>query len=353
MWRSKIYNMKPRIFSAKETAIIKALYQSGKGLRAIAEKVKAGFRSVRKRLVKSGITVRTPTHDGPRRPPVLTIKQGQRAAKTYVAGESLDAVGRDFGVGAEAVRCALRREGVAIRSCTEQLNLNSYSSLSTAHRRLALNDAVFDLPDENGKYWIGYLMADGNVRQHGNRSFVISLTSIDIEHIYKFKDFCGSGHHVYIRQPEAHWHRKFAVIRFASGRMGLALARFGVVPRKSHTAKAIGLENDRDFWRGAIDGDGGIRYTTGSKTHPHLIYPQIYLCGSGALINQFMTYVRRIIPTCRVSQRKQKPKSPVSIWECSFAGKGAVAIIKNLYENCETALDRKLATANEIISAAS
>ena len=44
-------------------------------------------------------------------------------------------------------------------------------------------------------------------------------------------------------------------IRFTSKRLAGKLIAFGVTHRKSLTAKVIGLEDDKHFWRGVLDGD--------------------------------------------------------------------------------------------------
>jgi hypothetical protein len=219
----------------------------------------------------------------------------------------------------------------------------------------ALNESIFDNPGPEARYWIGFLMADGNVSDKpkwGNRNITLGLSVRDLAHVEKFKEFVGSSNKIGIRPattsvvngravksgPSAHF-------RFSSKRIAEHLIAFGVVPRKSPIAKVIGLEFDRDFWRGVIDGDGCVTWQT-LRRHNYVM-PHITLCGSRALMDQFSTFIHSIIPDCKAVVRQAKKTGPVCF--CRTSGMPAALIIKHLYEDAVEALDRKAATAAKII----
>jgi hypothetical protein len=190
-------------------------------------------------------------------------------------------------------------------------------------------------------------MADGCIHQSGRKqSPVVSLilSAKDVAHVHAFALFAGSGHAVRSSTTVGRgcvYGR--ASLRFASSRIVTSLARFGVVPRKSLTAKVIGLEQDRHFWRGVVDGDGFVGFHTG---HGRL-YPRLALVGAEPLLLQFAAFVRSVSSGCRASVvRKGR------IWTIDLIGKHAAATVSDLYRECSVALPRKLGRAVQIMQGA-
>lgn len=65
-----------------------------------------------------------------------------------------------------------------------KLNIPNY------HNRLKFDNSVFDSIDSDEKsYWLGFLYADGFVNGKYNNSVELSLSSIDIGHLYKYNQF--------------------------------------------------------------------------------------------------------------------------------------------------------------------
>jgi NUMOD3 motif len=62
-------------------------------------------------------------------------------------------------------------------------------------RTYTLNESVFDNPNEEANYWIGFLMADGNVYiDNGLPNIRLALAEKDVEHLEKYRKFMGSSH---------------------------------------------------------------------------------------------------------------------------------------------------------------
>lgn len=128
-------------------------------------------------------------------------------------------------------------------------------------------------------------------------------------------------------------------LSIASRHLADRLATYGIVPRKSKTARVIGLENDRDFWRGAVDGDGWVKIDKGG-------YPKIGLVGSEAIVGQFRDFFKTVCPESKANI------NPVhSIFSLCVTHHQARKLVRTLYEGCTIALPRKWETARAILAA--
>jgi hypothetical protein len=120
-----------------------------------------------------------------------------------------------------------------------------------------------------------------------------------------------------------------------------AQSTYGIVPKKGLTSRMIGLENDRHCWRGVMDGDGCINVRNGKEGD------KIILTGGKPLLCQFKMFVVKYIPgaVIRISQEGK-------YWRLYVYSNTAKALAKLLYDNCQIALDRKLAKARQMFSGA-
>jgi hypothetical protein len=207
-------------------------------------------------------------------------------------------------------------------------------------------EGAFDVVTEESAYWVGFLMADGCIsRNHGRRALVIlNLAGIDIDHVARFRDFVGSSAPIHLsdRKPGSLNGRPItggttARVAVRSDRLAEALGRFGVVPAKTYTARIIGLEDDRHFWRGVVDGDG----TVGIDGH----WPRISLVGSASLVDQFEDFIRTNCPTSKATSHSRGKYHSIQLQ----AGP-AYEIIKNLYEHNSISLPRKQAVVDKILA---
>lgn len=98
----------------------------------------------------------------------------------------------------------------------------------------------------------------------------------------------------------------------------------------------------RDFWRGAIDGDG----TVSVKRQYGKPVPYLSLCGASLeLIEQFRRYVLTVIPDTKAKPYKSKLGLNVFMLGNSYA----VRMIDHLYGNAAVTLDRKAERAAAIV----
>ena len=252
----------------------------------------------------------------------LSDQQIDEIVSSYRKGESSLAIAARLGVKPQTVRYHLIQLDVERRS------------YSDARREHPLNENAFEYITEESAYWIGFLMADGNVHELKSRSTGISLeiSDIDEEHLYRFRSFLGSSHQVTRR-------RGMVAIAVYSNKIAADLARYGVVPRKSRSAQVIGLENDRHFWRGVVDGDGTLCASKGQI--------QIHLAGSQMLVQQFLDFAKTIVPTTWASTHPFG-----NIYRVGFGASVGAKILRVLYGECMIALERKHNLALQMIAQA-
>lgn len=195
-----------------------------------------------------------------------------------------------------------------------------------------INHDSFDVIDEEGAYWIGFLMTDGCIDDGSrNKRVSLKLANYDMHHIEKFKIFLNSEHKITVHKNE-----NSCSFRFTSEKICNRLSEFGIVPRKTFIAKAYQLESNRDFWRGAIDGDGCIGLING-KPHVTLV------SGSKVFLEQFRDFVKSVLHEYNGTVFKHGNNFGIRV-----NGNQAKYLINYLYSDCAIYLDRKMEKARFI-----
>lgn len=248
-------------------------------------------------------------------------------AQEYLNGQSGQNLARKYCVSDQTIYNILKKHKIKTRIPIQWL------------RTKLLNENAFDTIQESSAYWIGFLMADGNVSECDGRSPALQLgiQMVDIDHLKNFRKFLSSTHKIHVDN------KHICHLSIRSRRLVHTLQQYGIVPRKSLTAKVVGLESNRHFWRGVVDGDG----TMGSykvKSSPNSI-PTIALYGSENLLTQFVSFIKNIIPRYAGSARPLG-----NIFVVRTTGPIAVEIIHHLYRDCQTTLHRKMTVAKSIIN---
>lgn len=244
---------------------------------------------------------------------LLTDEQEEYVSQQYVIGRNMQSLATEFNTNKTTIRNILRRRGVSSRIG------KGYPTL---------NHNAFDLPSEERSYWIGFLLADGCIIEGKNRnpSVQLALGPKDIGHIIKLADFCN------LPLP-----KNPTKLAFTSVKIVRLLMSFGIVPRKSGK-ETIPNEffEDRNFWRGLIDGDGWI-----SKDREI-----IGICGSYDVCKSFCNYAD-IICNAKINPTKIKT---ANCWVTSVNGPKAIVLIRHLYENSSISLERKRNAALNLIN---
>lgn len=322
--RQEVVNVKRRKLTDKERIEICEQYKKGESSIDLGELYGVHNTTIIAIVTKAGITIRSRKENQPQK---LNKLQQEQICDIYRDGLDPRKIAKKFGVSDATIRNTLRRNKVKTRTLKEAKNEHT------------LDATVFDAINEKSSYWIGMLMADGYIvdRARMSKTVGLGLQLSDIGHIKKFKRFLKTDYEINIRSD-----KNFAEFIVVSDQLADALGKYGVVPRKCKITKAVPeLENNRHFWRGLVDGDGHIGTSWVRKTTE---MPEISLCGSMDLITQFHKYIKRLVPTYEGSVRSHHGSFTVMI-----NGQGSITVIRELYGDCETYLDRKYKTAQYII----
>lgn len=169
-----------------------------------------------------------------------------------ILNKGLAASGREFNIGAAAVKTILKDNGVSIRTQREA------AIVSNKNRTKSINHDYFKTQSHNMAYILGILASDGTVRKNINE-IKLTLNENDTELLEKIKNelqFEGN-----IRHYEDSKGFKNATIAFTSQTIKQDLAKYNIVPQKTFTFSfPTRLEQKYwiDFIRGYFDGDGSV-----------------------------------------------------------------------------------------------
>jgi hypothetical protein len=217
---------------------------------------------VQDQLKKAGVAARTSG---------LSAKESQAVIELYDAGDSSGAIGRAMGITDSTVSNHLRRHGLPVRQ------------RGWATRQYPLRDDAFEEMTDASAYWAGFLLADGCVSDA--KRITLALQASDVGHVQAWLKFLGTSERPYTLTSTK------VRAQVSSPRLAAALAKHGIVPRKSsldiHTSEA--LASHPAFWRGMVDGDGTITYAKGKHG------PVLVLVGTPAVMSQYADYLETTI----------------------------------------------------------
>jgi len=232
----------------------------------------------------------------------------------YEGGKSARQLGFKYNVADVTITSLLKRRGVFVRN------------RSNAKRTNQIRENIFDTITEESAYWVGFILADGNIYHPPRRSkqLNLGLAAKDWEHLEKFKKFVGSDKPLY-------YNKNGVFLSIYSNRIVEKLAEYGIVPRKSRIAKVPeALKSNRHFWRGMIDGDGWV-----SKKI-------LGICGTYDVVVNFHQFISHILGW---SPNVSPYKKTDCCWEIKYAGKYIARLLCALYDNTSISLTRKYLSA--------
>ncbi len=244
-----------------------------------------------------------------------------------------------YGVSRQFVEDTLDREGIDRREFHD-VDFHTYN---------CDEDVFRDISTEAQAYWLGFIAADGCIRERGkrgvNKSLVIQIHKKDVDHLNKFKDFLRSDHRItnYL---------DYVAINVNYTTICDDLAKYHIVPRKTHILKFpwhINPDLYRHFIRGFFDGDGSMHIASRDEA----IYASISTC-----VLEFLSDIKRILIDSKISIENRKLYKRVKInngvpqkscYELKMSHNSAKEFINFIYAGSTIYLNRKYEIAKEFL----
>jgi len=159
--------------------------------------------------------------------------------------------------------------------------LSKNNIILKSSKKYSYNDNIFENIDTEEKaYWLGFLYADGYVRERKNigSELRLKLSIIDKDHLLKFKKFISDDENIPIVYEESknkkkklndtdiqeyYNNSKTYKISINSKKIVSDLIKLGCVNKKSSIIEFPNINESfyKDFIRGYFDGDGSISYS--------------------------------------------------------------------------------------------
>lgn len=245
----------------------------------------------------------------------------KKVIELYREGKSQIYIEQTLNLTRKTIRELLKSVGVDYRDKSNQYHIRYQTEI---------NHEAFDLLTPEALYWIGMLYTDGHINQNREASVELNLHDNDESHLEKFKQFLGSNRKV----NNGHDCKR---LRINSKRIRNRLVELGFSANKSTTiAPHELLKNSRDFWRGCVDGDGGLYKHSYAGTTVHLT-----LCGTLETVFDFIIFCSKEAGVKEKYPTKSKGKN---LYQVSYYGQDARKIATLLYKDAPVYLDRKYQT---------
>ena len=318
-------------------------YRKGESSRKIARRLSVSKHAVLYWLERRGVPRR-----GKSEPWKLLKSEQREAVRRYLRGESCCEIASDFPVSWGAIRYLVNRKGVM-------------RTLSEAQRRYHVDHDFFaDIDAEPKAYWLGFLVADGNVRRNSVR---INLSAKDENHLLKFKESIQSEHPIFhfqnVRTEPSYGFpagvSEMVGIEVNSEKMVSDLAEYGVVPRKTYSITFPSIERTqvRHFVRGMFDGDGCI---TDSKVRYWCKERRKYRTNHNVSFSivgreQLLSGIERFLLKSASIRGRIRPSYVSDVTsELRVCGKGNIRkLYRLLYFGASAYLDRKKAKFERVV----
>jgi hypothetical protein len=216
------------------------------------------------------------------------------------------------------------------------------------------NEDFFSVIDTDEKaYWLGFIMADGNVSENkkGMNSVRIGLQISDENHLKKFCNAIGTDKPILTSVNNSG--REYASIEISSDVMFNDLKLYGCVPRKTWGNTWVDLNNPEmqaAFIRGYFDGDGSISNNFEMNS---LYRAMVSISGFKSNVEKFRIYLENIgiHASYRQDNSQSRYKSELPFGAIAFPNKlERYKFLKFIYPETATVyLERKYILAMKYI----
>ncbi len=309
--------------SSSRDALIEQLYGAGVPVACIADRTGVCTKTVRNVARRRGLP--------PRKPP--QPERDRAIVEAYARGERIHRIAAMHHISRSRVRVVAARAGLPPRSGWQ--------------RRYPLDEAAFDRPTSIGWWLIGLLAADGSINAREHRvSLCQSTRDEDVLRAFYRYVGCPDRPLTMLRLSEdarrRQWPRQPAAeARIFSKRIVAALARHGVVPRKTESMTlSVEASKRPAVWLGLLDGDGSLGIYRQGRA------PRLVFSGAVPLMQQCEQFWRE-----RLGFEGPRPSARPhrgGIWAFVLYGSKAVVAAQILLAASTVSMRRKRAVLSEI-----
>ena len=186
----------------------------------------------------------------------FSLEQNQDIIQRYQSNQTLQKIADYYKVSRTVIKRILVEQNIQLRDRTKKY--------------YAKYDIFKNIDSAEKAYWLGFLAADGcNYSREQNASIIINIHQKDIEHLQKFKDFCGTNAEIISYTTSAGFSNNTPMCKIVlnSKQMSCDLSDKGIVPKKSLILKPPKIEEQYylPFILGYFDGDGSLNKSTTSE----------------------------------------------------------------------------------------
>jgi hypothetical protein len=231
--------MKKLILDEKEMV---SQYEKLKNVNKVAEIFNTSVSTVQRRLKKNNIIF---TH-------IYETLNQDDVLEQYELLKNIHKVAEYFNVSITPIKRILKSNGFEL-----------------TNRRYEVNHHYFDEIDTEEKaYWLGFLYADGYIRErNGSDSLEMKLSVKDKHHLEKFRESIGSNHKIVnaVSKVKYDWGDSISHmcwLSMYSGQLVESIKSQGFHSRKTFTIERPNIDKKliHHFIRGYFDGDGTFRF---------------------------------------------------------------------------------------------
>jgi hypothetical protein len=175
-----------------------------------------------------------------------------KVVESYLRLKNIHKVAKEFNVSLSPIKRTLKESGVEI-----------------TNRRYVVNESYFDdIDNEEKAYWLGFLYADGYIRERkSGDSLEVKLSVKDKDHLSLFRKCIGSNHLIKKSQSKVKYKDRISTsdmvhLAMYSTRLVESIKNQGVYSRKTFTIKKPEIQKEliQHFIRGYFDGDGSFSF---------------------------------------------------------------------------------------------
>lgn len=269
----------------------------------------------------------------------------EQLEESYSRLKSVRKVASEFGYTGEGIRVMMHNFGLNI----SKPNKNRYSC----------DEEFFSKTDEHSFYVAGFYAADGCVmfkRKTDSEPCIVymALGIKDADHFEKIKNTMTAQHPLSTKVVKnsfinpAWKDSEEKELRITSRQMCRDLAKFNIVPRKTHIYTfpewLIDHPLVNHFMRGYFDGDGSFYIQDKNKEVPQICFN---LRGTLPFLYNYRSILER---ECTLNKRVKDVRTNNGIGVLEYGGNGIVGkIVKFLYKDATIYLDRKYQIIKDLL----